>query len=732
MSFPSGITTRTTQLAWTVTLVTLAIFVVFIIPEQKWSLQQGLASKAKGVAVALQSDIAGATASEDYTPVVEHAMDVIAGDPELEFLLITKADGYTIAVDRNGWTVIPKIDEQWLPAERVAQGTIADVPLFHRRVYRYSDPFSYNGLEWGWVHVGLNLDWYDSSVRTVYLRTSLLASSCIVLALVASMLFARRFVRPILSLRTAVERVASGDFSARAPVGSQDEIEQLAVTFNNMADEVLHRNRIMEAVRYTAQSLQSSDDWIPVMEVAAAKLGMAANVSRVIVIENCSNGEKVFPQVRMEWAAPGIGHYGASWLHHSTEELNFGLRMKSLSGGQLLIEHATAFRDAPIPGAEPQAQSAIVAPVMTGNLWGALVIHDCWCDRNWLDVELDSVRAIADTLSAFLQRQRAQQELILARDQLEQHVIERTRELSEQIQARDRANARLQEAQQQLMELSRQSGMAEVATGVLHNVGNVLNSINVSAGLVADRVRASRVVQLRELTRLLKEHEDGLGKFLEGDERGRRVLPYMAGLSEHLLHERDGLGAEMQTLMERVNHVKDIIATQQDFARGYGVLEKIRAESLVADALRIVHNSFVHHDVQIVQHFAAVPAITTDRNKVLQILLNLLHNAKDAVRSGGRTPRRVDIHLYQPDAEHVRFEIADNGIGIAPENLDRIFSHGFTTKKDGHGFGLHSGALAADLLGGSLRVKSDGLGSGASFMLDLPLHPGSGKTLENV
>jgi signal transduction histidine kinase len=69
----------------------------------------------------------------------------------------------------------------------------------------------------------------------------------------------------------------------------------------------------------------------------------------------------------------------------------------------------------------------------------------------------------------------------------------------------------------------------------------------------------------------------------------------------------------------------------------------------------------------------------------------------------------------------VRVSVIDNGVGIPAENLTRIFNQGFTTRKDGHGFGLHSGALAARELGGSLHVHSDGAGQGASFTLELPL-----------
>jgi two-component system, NtrC family, sensor kinase len=181
----TGITVRTTQLAWTVTLVTLSIFVGFIIPEQKRDLKEGLESKAHGVAAALQGEVAGAAISEDYSSVVEHAMQVVAGDPAVNFVLISKNDGYAVVVERTGWRVIPSIDNAWHPSERVAMSRIETTSLFGKRIFRYSVPFDYNGLQWGWIHVGLSLDSYDASVRGVYRRTGVLTIVCIALSLAA-------------------------------------------------------------------------------------------------------------------------------------------------------------------------------------------------------------------------------------------------------------------------------------------------------------------------------------------------------------------------------------------------------------------------------------------------------------------------------------------------------------------------------------------------------------------
>ena len=137
------------------------------------------------------------------------------------------------------------------------------------------------------------------------------------------------------------------------------------------------------------------------------------------------------------------------------------------------------------------------------------------------------------------------------------------------------------------------------------------------------------------------------------------------------------------------------------------------------DALRMATTALARHQIELVREYEAVPAVLVDRHKVLQILVNLVNNAKQALdhRAEGR---RLVVRIGQRAGEKVRVEVSDNGMGVAPENLTKIFQHGFTTKKTGHGFGLHSGANAAREIGGNLTVHSAGPGTGATFTLELP------------
>jgi PAS domain S-box-containing protein len=284
---------------------------------------------------------------------------------------------------------------------------------------------------------------------------------------------------------------------------------------------------------------------------------------------------------------------------------------------------------------------------------------------------------------------------------------------------RKRAEAELEKVYKKLLETSRQAGMAEVATGVLHNVGNVLNSVNVSATLVAEKLAKSKVVNLTKAAALLQEHAADLGTFLTSDPKGRQLPDYLTQLAGHLATERAALLEEMNQLRQHTEHIRDIVAMQQSYAKVSGVTESSKATELVEDALRLNAGALTRHDVQVVRDYTADPTLTVDKHKVLQILVNLIRNAKYACDDSGRNDKRMTVRVVN-SKDWVKIEVIDNGVGIPPENLTCIFSHGFTTKSDGHGFGLHSGALAARELGGSLLAHSDGVGQGATFTLELP------------
>ena len=314
----------------------------------------------------------------------------------------------------------------------------------------------------------------------------------------------------------------------------------------------------------------------------------------------------------------------------------------------------------------------------------------------------------------------AQSALRCANDELELRVEHRTRELKDQIEAKERAHKELALTQNRLIAASRQAGMAEVATGVLHNVGNVLNSLNVSASIVAERLRNSRVELVSRCAGLLKRPPEELAHFLKDDPKGRALPDYLERLGGALEADRTLLRNEMESLAKNIDHIKVIVSMQQSHAKSIGVLEELEPKELLEDAINVNCAALERHRITIRREYDEVPSVVLDRHKVLQILINLISNAKWALNHRNEN-REIVVAVKRAGEGRVQVSVRDNGIGIALENLQRIFTQGFTTRKDGHGFGLHSGANAARELGGALKVFSDGPNTGAMFVLELPI-----------
>lgn len=299
--------------------------------------------------------------------------------------------------------------------------------------------------------------------------------------------------------------------------------------------------------------------------------------------------------------------------------------------------------------------------------------------------------------------------------------------ISHDVSTEQQMSVDLEKARRDLVDTSRKAGMAEVATGVLHNVGNVLTSLNVSANMIAASLHQSKAESLSRLAALLQQHEHDLGTFVTEDPKGRRVIEFLDTLAQHALEERDQLLKELGSLQESIDHVKEIVSMQQAYATMVGVVEPLDPAEMMEDALRMNAAALIRHQVSVVREYHPVPRIVAEKAKVLQVLVNLIRNAKYACDEAGLPDKTLVLRL-EPAEGFVRLVIADNGVGIAPENLPRLFQHGFTTRKEGHGFGLHSAVNAATEMKGSLTACSGGLGQGATFTLTLPIAPGEPNT----
>ena len=273
-----------------------------------------------------------------------------------------------------------------------------------------------------------------------------------------------------------------------------------------------------------------------------------------------------------------------------------------------------------------------------------------------------------------------------------------------------------QEANQQYL-----AGKADIATEVLHNVGNTLHSVNIAAEMIQQTLQHSRLPSLEKTAFLLQEHRGDLAAFLTNDRRGQLIPNYLVDLAQTLHDEHKSLIDEIRTLARHLEHIKAIVATQQKYTGVPQVMEPLSLQALLKDAAELSGVALERNGIDVFRQYKGLPEIVSDKQKLLQVFVNLMTNAKQSIKQRhGNGGGQLTIQAHKKGEKWVRIELSDNGVGIPRENLVKIFSHGFTTKDNGHGFGLHSCANIAQELGGALSARSDGPNTGATFIIDLP------------
>jgi signal transduction histidine kinase len=283
---------------------------------------------------------------------------------------------------------------------------------------------------------------------------------------------------------------------------------------------------------------------------------------------------------------------------------------------------------------------------------------------------------------------------------------------------------RLNEANRQLVEASRHAGMAEVATGVLHNVGNILTSVNVGIEMLNEHAAAIPADRVRRAGELLAGLRAGPDATVIDPAKLDAGVRYIRAIADQLTTDRSHLLAEIVSLRGHVDHVNRVVTMQNAFARIGGVTEQVELALLVGQGIALACPDAGRQALVIHCEVEPERIVLIDRHRVLQILVNLLANARDAItehrRAAGGGSGEITVRMTL-EPGWLELAVIDDGGGISPEALPRIFNAGFTTKAKGHGYGLHSSALAAEQLGGTLRCASAGIGAGASFCLRIPI-----------
>jgi len=289
----------------------------------------------------------------------------------------------------------------------------------------------------------------------------------------------------------------------------------------------------------------------------------------------------------------------------------------------------------------------------------------------------------------------------------------------------DRKNAEEEAAElhKKLLKTSRAAGMEEVATGILHNVGNALSSVSVSTELIANTARRSKAASLTKTLGLIDDHEGNLDEYLRQDAKGQKIVPYLKELAAQLEKDQQVLTEETKLLKERVQHISVVVGRQQKYAKHIAVIEQCSVSELIKEAVSLVEDVCKERSIELIVNNEVEIDVAVDRHMAVQVLVNLLSNAKHAlIDAKEQTKKEIYIDAKVNNDERFFVRVRDNGVGIPEDNAEKIFRFGFTTKENGHGFGLHNASNTAKALGGSLTFHSDGPGCGAIFSLELPIN----------
>jgi len=299
-------------------------------------------------------------------------------------------------------------------------------------------------------------------------------------------------------------------------------------------------------------------------------------------------------------------------------------------------------------------------------------------------------------------------------------IIKYTQELEEKVEKRTQ---QLKEVQQQMLETAHQAGMAEIAIGVMHNIGNLLNSINISAEQISNTIKNTKIDGLLKANELLIAHQNNLAEYFTSDKSATHLPKYYNSIGQSLKSDQSKITSEILELKDRINLIDEIIQNLQDHARNnFDTVLELKSDltDLVETALKIETSRIIKYNIQVIKNYASLDPYLVQRTKLIHILVNIIKNAIEAMENTPSDERVLTLDLLLDQEERPVIKIKDTGHGISPETVTKLFTYRFTTKKNGHGFGLHTCANYLTEIGGSISVDSEGVGKGATFTIVLP------------
>ncbi|NVN89660.1 MAG: response regulator [Desulfuromonadales bacterium] len=266
--WPKRIVQRLTLLSSALIVITLGLFVLSTMPYQRKAILEAMESEARSTVTSIDQVTASAIITEDFGTVVEHCLRVVRESPSISYVVVTRNDGFSLIITKDGW-VQGTLHGVWTPSgERVASSRFLKSEYAPNEAYHYSHPFQYSGIDWGWIHIGLSLNKFNSDIRALYLRTGMLALLCLSVGIAVALYFARKITKPISTLARTTNLVAHGDLTARADIRTGDELEHLGQSFNSMTERLQKtQGEMVAAQEYTDNIIRSMSDTLIVVSI---------------------------------------------------------------------------------------------------------------------------------------------------------------------------------------------------------------------------------------------------------------------------------------------------------------------------------------------------------------------------------------------------------------------------------------------------------------------------------
>ena len=520
-----------------------------------------------------------------------------------------------------------------------------------------------------------------SNLEEIRIYTLALLLFSVMTGVLIALLIMRSMLPPIRELMTAAQSVADGDLNAEVVVKSSDEIGLLAVSFNAMVDGLrfaeLQKEEYLGGLETINTELEE--------RVAKRTEQLETSEARIrAVYDNIGEGIIV------------LDERGYIDSVNAAAKRIFKIDDKQIDGMHAIFLLADQkYSDLTKTSTYDDVKDG---PFKTRDSKNATELEGKRMDGSTFPMEL-----VVTNLGLANRNMRA----CIMRD----------------ITQRKEAEEQLESAQYEIVNAAHKSGMAEMATGVLHNIGNILNSVNVSVDEVSRIARNSKVSGLIKANSMLSSNLDNIGEFLTHDSKGKKLPEYYLKLGDVLSGEYKQILDESASLSEKATMMKEVIATQQAYATAGFYTEEFPIEPLIEDALKVQQSSLHKWGVNVIKDYSELPDVSAQKSKLLQVITNLIKNAKEATEANDALNKekeiRIETGVYK--GKSIYISVHDNGCGISQENLAEVFNHGFTTKETGHGFGLHSSANSMTEMGGSLNASSEGDNMGSCFTISIPI-----------